>query len=139
MKKLLSLLAVSLVFPLALRAELELPAIIDDHMVLQQNLADPIWGSDTAGTKITVSFVGKNYSTVAGDVFNGALGRRTGGGSAGDRGRAVCQCRRRDLRDPAWSATLGSGQEGNRSVVSQREDKYGRPSCQTILKEKHPL
>ncbi|MCF7675162.1 MAG: hypothetical protein K9M97_07445 [Akkermansiaceae bacterium] len=26
------------------RAELKLPAIIADHMVLQQQLADPIWG-----------------------------------------------------------------------------------------------
>ena len=80
MKKLFSLLAFSLVLPLALRAELELPAIIGDHMVLQQNLANPIWGWDTPGTKITVSFVGKNYSTTAGDVFNGALGVALGEG-----------------------------------------------------------
>ena len=66
MKKLVSLLAISLVIPAASRAELKLPAIIGDHMVLQQNQADPIWGWDTPGMKITVSFAGKNYSATAG-------------------------------------------------------------------------
>ncbi len=66
MKKLLSLLAFSLALILTSRAELKLPAIIGDHMVLQQNQADPIWGWDTPGTKITVSFAGKNYSATAG-------------------------------------------------------------------------
>ena len=66
MKKFLSFLAFSLILPLALWAELKLPAIISDHMVLQQNQADPIWGWDTPGTKITVSFAGQDYSTTAG-------------------------------------------------------------------------
>jgi len=66
MKKLLSLLAISLVIPLALRAELKLPAIIGDHMVLQQNQANPIWGWDTPGTNVTVSFAGQSYSATAG-------------------------------------------------------------------------
>jgi len=66
MKKLLSLLTISLVIPLALRAELKLPAIIGDHMVLQQNQANPIWGWDTPGTNVTVSFAGQSYSATAG-------------------------------------------------------------------------
>ena len=66
MKKLLSLLAISLVIPLASRAELKLPAIIGDHMVLQQNQANPIWGWDTPGTNVTVSFAGQSYSATAG-------------------------------------------------------------------------
>jgi len=65
MKKLLLLLTFSLVFTPALRAELKLPAIIGNHMVLQQNQADPIWGWDMPGTKITVSFAGQNYTTTA--------------------------------------------------------------------------
>ena len=65
-KKLLSLLAFGLVLPLALRADLKFPAIIGDHMVLQQNQADPIWGWDAPGTQITVSFAGQSYSTTAG-------------------------------------------------------------------------
>ena len=41
------------------QAELKLPAIIGDHMVLQQKQSNPIWGWDTPGTKITVSFSGQ--------------------------------------------------------------------------------
>jgi sialate O-acetylesterase len=66
MKKLLSLLATILVIPLASRAELKLPAIIGDHMVLQQNQANPIWGWDTPGTNVTVSFAGQSHSATAG-------------------------------------------------------------------------
>ena len=41
------------------RAELKLPAIIGDHMVLQQKQSDPIWGWDAPGTKVTVAFAGQ--------------------------------------------------------------------------------
>ena len=66
-KKIALLLALSLALIPALRAELSLPGVISDHMVLQQQQADPIWGWDTPGTKITVSFAGQDYSTVAAD------------------------------------------------------------------------
>lgn len=49
-----------------LRAELKLPAVIGDHMVLQQKQANPIWGWDTPGTKITVTFAGQRHKAVAG-------------------------------------------------------------------------
>ena len=65
MKKLLLLLTFGLVFTPALRAELKLPTIIGNHMVLQQNQADPIWGWDMPGTKIAISFAGQNYTTTA--------------------------------------------------------------------------
>jgi sialate O-acetylesterase len=48
-----------------LLAELRLPAVIGDHMVLQQKQADRIWGWDTPGTKVAVTFAGQNYSAVA--------------------------------------------------------------------------
>jgi sialate O-acetylesterase len=67
LKKILFFFAFSLALTPALRAELKLPGIISDHMVLQQKQADPIWGWDTPGTKITVNFAGHNYSTTAGD------------------------------------------------------------------------
>ena len=41
-------------------AELKLPAIIGDHMVLQQKQTNPIWGWDTPGTRVTVTFAGQN-------------------------------------------------------------------------------
>ena len=67
MKKIAMLFFFSLALTPALRAELKLPAVIGDHMVLQQKQADPIWGWDTPGTKITVSFAGKDYFATAGD------------------------------------------------------------------------
>jgi len=48
------------------RAELKVPAIISDHMVLQQQQANPIWGWDTPGTKVTVTFGGQTKSAEAG-------------------------------------------------------------------------
>lgn len=56
----------SLALPAALRAELKLPAIFNDHMVLQQKQTNPVWGWDTPGTKVTVSFAGQTKSGEAG-------------------------------------------------------------------------
>lgn len=44
-----------------------LPSIFSDHMVLQQKQADRIWGWDTPGTVVTVSFAGQTVSAKAGD------------------------------------------------------------------------
>jgi sialate O-acetylesterase len=54
-----------LVVPM-LHAELKLPAIIGNQMVLQQNLSNPIWGWDAPDTQVTVSFAGQTKSTKAG-------------------------------------------------------------------------
>jgi len=62
-------LALLLLLPsigLIAHAELKVPAIISDHMVLQQNLANPIWGWDTPGTQVTVTFAGQKKSAQAG-------------------------------------------------------------------------
>ena len=66
MSKLPCVLAISLAFATSLRAELKLPAIISDHMVLQQRQPNPIWGWDAPGTKITVTFAGQTKSAEAG-------------------------------------------------------------------------
>lgn len=49
-----------------LRAELKLPAIIGDHMVLQQKQTNPIWGWDAPGTAVKVSFAGQTRTATAG-------------------------------------------------------------------------
>ncbi|MCP4786927.1 MAG: sialate O-acetylesterase [Fuerstiella sp.] len=53
--------------PLTAQAELKLPAIISDHMVLQQKQANPIWGWDTPGTNVVVAFRGQVKEAKAGD------------------------------------------------------------------------
>jgi sialate O-acetylesterase len=45
------------------RAELKLPAVIGDHMVLQQGQPDLIWGWDSPGLEIKVSFATQTLST----------------------------------------------------------------------------
>jgi sialate O-acetylesterase len=59
------LLALGFCLPLSLQAELKLPVIIGDNMVLQQKQADPIWGWDTPGTKVTVTFSGQTKTAEA--------------------------------------------------------------------------
>jgi sialate O-acetylesterase len=66
MKKLGLFLTAVLALASVARAELKLPAIIGDHMVLQQKQANPIWGWDTPGTKVAVQFAGQSYSATAG-------------------------------------------------------------------------
>lgn len=51
---------------LAARAEVKLPAIIGDNMVLQQKLANPIWGWDAPGTEVSVAFAGQTKTAKAG-------------------------------------------------------------------------
>src|ERR1700752_3414080 len=66
MNKPLGFAAIILGLVISARAELKLPAIVGDHMVLQQKHTNPIWGWDTPGTKVTVTFAGQDYSATAG-------------------------------------------------------------------------
>ncbi|MDF3129139.1 sialate O-acetylesterase [Kiritimatiellaeota bacterium B1221] len=45
-----------LLFPLSLFAQLEMPSIFSDHMVLQQQQPIQVWGKGTVGTSVMVSF-----------------------------------------------------------------------------------
>src|SRR6516162_4824255 len=60
------LLALLLMLSQVSRAEVKLPAIISDHMVLQRNLSNPIWGWDTPGTQVTVTFAGQQKTAQVG-------------------------------------------------------------------------
>lgn len=62
-----ALLASLLLLPAAAHAELKLPAIFGDNMVLQQKLANPVWGWDAPGTEVTVKFAGQTKSAKADD------------------------------------------------------------------------
>jgi sialate O-acetylesterase len=48
---------------LTVRAELKLPAILGDNMVLQQKQTNPVWGWDTPGSEVTVRFAGQTRSS----------------------------------------------------------------------------
>jgi len=65
-KPLLFLLAL---VPLGLqevRADVKMPALFGDHMVLQQEATVPVWGWADAGEKVTVDFGGKKATATAG-------------------------------------------------------------------------
>jgi len=66
MRNILLLAAASLAASAALQAEVKLPAIISNHMVLQQKMENPIWGWDNPGARVNVTFAGQSYSSVAG-------------------------------------------------------------------------
>ena len=53
------------ILPAVVRAEVRLPAIIGDNMVLQQGMKVRIWGSANAGENVAVTFAGKTLNTVA--------------------------------------------------------------------------
>lgn len=49
----------------SLWAEVKLPAIFSDNMMLQQDLAVPVWGSADPGENVAISVAGKEVKTVA--------------------------------------------------------------------------
>lgn len=63
MRACISLLTIACAFPLV--AEVRLPAIFSDHMVLQREVEVPVWGWGGPGEKVNVSFAGQAKSTVA--------------------------------------------------------------------------
>jgi sialate O-acetylesterase len=46
-------------------AEVKLPPVISDHMVLQREIAAPIWGTASSGEEISVSIAGQTKKTKA--------------------------------------------------------------------------
>lgn len=51
--------------PLGARGDVKLPAILSSHMVLQRDMAVPIWGTAKAGEKVTVKFRDQTKSVEA--------------------------------------------------------------------------
>ena len=64
-----SLVALSLIALCAApaAAEVKLPAIFGDHMVLQQDVPLTVWGWADAGEKVTVTVAGQKKEVTAGD------------------------------------------------------------------------
>lgn len=56
----------SIVLAGALQAEIRLPALISDHMLLQQGMPVRIWGTADPGEAVEVSFQGQKTATLAG-------------------------------------------------------------------------
>jgi hypothetical protein len=52
-------------FATVAHADVKLPAIISDHMVLQQDVAAPVWGWAEPGEEVTVAIAGQSQTTKA--------------------------------------------------------------------------
>ncbi len=48
------------------KAALQLPAVISDHMILQREIALPIWGTGTPGETVSVEFAGQSKTSTVG-------------------------------------------------------------------------
>jgi sialate O-acetylesterase len=64
-----------------LSADVRLPGVFSDHMVLQQDLRLPVWGWAEEGERVTVTFRGRTVSTTARDgAWKVSLPRQKAGG-----------------------------------------------------------
>src|SRR5688500_7876445 len=59
------LLMILLFAPSLALADVTLPAIFGDHMVVQRDAKMPVWGTADAGEKVTVAAAGQRRSSVA--------------------------------------------------------------------------
>ena len=57
----------------ALLGDVKMPAIFGDHMVLQQGINLPVWGTADAGEKVTVTVGSETGTATAGADGNGPL------------------------------------------------------------------
>ncbi len=63
-------------------AQVAVPNIFSDHMVLQQKQANRVWGTAAAGEKVTVTIADQSHETTASDagLWSVMLGELTAGG-----------------------------------------------------------
>jgi sialate O-acetylesterase len=64
MQRLVKLLAVLSVLGIA-QADVKMPALFADHMVLQREMKLPVWGWADPGEKVTVAFAGQKAEATA--------------------------------------------------------------------------
>jgi sialate O-acetylesterase len=67
-----------LFLPTLTQAEVRLPSIFADHMVVQRELPVHVWGTATPGEKISISFRGETADTNADDLGRWSLFLRPG-------------------------------------------------------------
>ena len=61
------------IFVSSVSADVKLPSIFSDNMVLQQQLDNKVWGWADAGEEVTVKFAGNEYKTKANDKGDWSL------------------------------------------------------------------
>jgi sialate O-acetylesterase len=122
MKTLPRSLAFLIVVASSVQAEVRLPALFSDHMVLQRDANAPVWGTASPGEKVTVDFAGQRKSTTAnadGKWQVALIGLKAGAPQTitvtGDNTLAVHDV----LVGEVW---LGSGQSNMAMTVNRAKD-----------------
>lgn len=95
----LSTLTLVALFTCPLFADLRLPSIFSDHMVLQRDQAVKVWGWDAPGTAVIVEFGGAEVSAEAGDDGKWAVELEPGPASTKPRTLTVSGTETREIRD----------------------------------------
>ncbi len=67
LKSVLSITACLCIFLISSYANVRLPKLVSDHMVLQRDSKLPVWGWADKGEKVTVTFQGKSYASKPGN------------------------------------------------------------------------
>jgi sialate O-acetylesterase len=73
LKRSLLSIGVILLLGCSARADVKLPSIFSDHMVLQKNVAAPVWGWADPGEKVTVTIAGQTQTATADAAGNWKL------------------------------------------------------------------
>ena len=103
-----------------LHAQLRLPAIISDGMVLQQQQANPLWGWDTPGSAVTVTFAGQTHRATAGADGRSTVRLSPLSASAEPRTLAISGSSQRTLKDVlVGEVWMCSGQSNMQWSLSQ--------------------
>jgi sialate O-acetylesterase len=105
-------------------AELRLPSIFTDHMVLQRGEAVKVWGWDEPGTVVTVEFAGESVSAEAGADGKWTVEVKPGPASTEPRVLTVTGSEEREIRDVlVGDVWICSGQSNMQWSLSR--DAYG--------------
>jgi sialate O-acetylesterase len=117
-----SLVVIGLGTVLPAQGTLELPTVFSDHMVLQRDVAIPVWGLAVPGSEVTVTLAGRSGKTRAGNDgrFSIRLPKLSAGGPhtlvvAGDHKITITDV----LVGEVW---LGSGQSNMAMTVKNSRD-----------------
>jgi sialate O-acetylesterase len=122
-RKLTGLTLMVLALAVPVHAELKLPAIFSDHMVLQRDLPVPVWGWAEPGEEVSVSIAGQSVSAKAGTDGKWKLSLKPL--TATDSAEMVVKGRTKTLsvRDVAIGEVwLASGQSNMVTGVGRKED-----------------
>ena len=66
MRKFLYIIITLIIIPAMVSAEVNMPLVFSNNMVIQRDLPVPVWGTASPGEKISVSFAGQEVKTKAG-------------------------------------------------------------------------